>query len=63
MDALVVNIVVQIERVDGQRRIAHIIRVDGYDTRKDQFITSTLYPPPAGHNGVCKGTETLRPEA
>jgi len=48
---LVIDIVVHIDRVEGQRRVAQVISVDGYDTRKDQFITSTLYPPSIARNG------------
>jgi hypothetical protein len=41
--------VVHIERFEGHshRYVAQVISVDGHDTRKDQFITSTLYTPPA----------------
>jgi hypothetical protein len=34
--------VVHIDRIAGQRRVAQVISVDGYDNRRDQFITSTL---------------------
>jgi pilus assembly protein CpaF len=41
--ALAIDIVVHIDRINGQRRVAEVISVDGYDNRKDHFMTSTLY--------------------
>lgn len=43
-----IDLVVQIvhNRQTGQRRVAHVINVDGYDASTDQFLTSTLYPAP-----------------
>jgi pilus assembly protein CpaF len=49
--ALAINLVVHIERLDGPRRVTHVLNVDDYDNRKDQFITSMLYPPPAARDG------------
>jgi len=40
--ALAIHVVVHIDRIDGQRRVAQVIRVDGYDHRSDQFLTSTI---------------------
>jgi Flp pilus assembly CpaF family ATPase len=40
--ALAIDIMVHIDRIEGQRRVAQVISVDGYDPRKDQFLTSTL---------------------
>ena len=37
-----IDIVEHIDRIAGQRRVAQVISVDGYDNRKDQFITNTL---------------------
>lgn len=43
--ALAIDLVVHIDRLDGQRRVTEVISVDGYDNRKDLFLTNTLYPP------------------
>jgi pilus assembly protein CpaF len=44
--ALAIDLVVHIDRVDGQRLVAQVISVDGYDTRTDRFQTDELYPRP-----------------
>jgi hypothetical protein len=46
--ALAIDIVVHIDRIAGQRRVAQVISVDGYDARRDQFVASTLSPETAG---------------
>jgi hypothetical protein len=49
--------------LDGQRRVAQFISVDGLRQPQAQFITSTLYPPPLvrdDEGGAPDGHATVR---
>jgi pilus assembly protein CpaF len=50
--ALAVSLVVHVARVNGRRQVSHVIAVDSYHARKDQFTMRTLYPSPVAATPV-----------